>query len=249
MAIRKFTENVNVISALPDAPSAPEYNASILKAKFDEAALKIKSYLNDTLIPDIENTAIEGVGVVRKLLVSYDYSGMFTFDTEEYPSVGGVYDVVLVGGGGGGSINSSYALSSGTGGGSGAVTKTVGAVLEGEYHVSVGSAGVSDAGSGFAGGTTFMMNESYTFFQSASGGDCSSQLSKIGHSGGIGGSDGSYADGAGYYGAGGDNEYGRGVRGAALSDDVVPAEGYGAGGWGNFTATCGAAFIYGYVRV
>ena len=43
MALRRFTDDVNVISALPDVPSPPEYNASILKAKFDEAAVQIKA--------------------------------------------------------------------------------------------------------------------------------------------------------------------------------------------------------------
>ena len=57
MALRRFTDDVNVISALPDVPSPPEYNASILKAKFDEAAVKIKAYLNGTLLPDIESGA------------------------------------------------------------------------------------------------------------------------------------------------------------------------------------------------
>lgn len=249
MAIRKFTENVNVISALPDVPSAPEYNASILKAKFDEAAQKIKAYLNDTLVPDIENTAIAGVAAVKKLLIKYDGSGTYLFKTAEHPSVGGVYDVVLIGGGGGGSTDGLSTASLYTGGGSGAVVKVVGASLDGQYTISVGAGGVGGTNTGVAGGSTFMMSSDYSFFQNAPGGGASTQSKRIGYSGGKGGTDSTYGDGTYFYGAGGDNEYGRGARGAALNDDMQAASGYGAGGWGSFSGTAGAVLIYGYERV
>jgi len=249
MAIRRFTENVNVISALPDSPSPPDYNAGILKAKFDEAGIKLKSYINDTLIPDIESTATEGICAVKKELVQYTAPGSHTFDTEDYPSAGGVYDVVLIGGGGGGSKDSGGTASSGTGGGSGAVKKIIGASLEGEYTVSVGAAGTGAVGQGTGGGSTFMMSEDYSFFKNAEGGCASSQTNKIGKGGGIGAEDSAYGDGTVCYGRGGDNEYGRGARGAALHDDVTAAQGFGAGGWSDFPATAGAVIIYGYVRI
>ena len=71
---------------------------------------------------------------------------------------------------------------------------------------------------------------------------------KIGFAGGIGGSDSEYGDGTVSYGHGGDNRYGRGARGADTADSVMPASGYGAGGWGSFAPTHGAVLIYGYVR-
>ncbi len=249
MAIRKFTENVSVISALPDSPSPPEYNAAILKAKFDEAAIKLKSYINDTLIPDIENTATEGICAVKKELAVYNTPGEHTFDTAEHPSAGGVYDIVLVGGGGGGSKNSLGTASSGTGGGSGAVRKVVGVPLDGEYLITVGAGGTGGVGQGTNGGSTYMRSGDYSFFKNAEGGGASSQNSKIGIGGGIGAGDSEYGDGTVGYGRGGDNEYGRGARGAALSDDVIPAQGVGAGGWSDFAATPGAVIIYGYVRI
>ena len=249
MAIRRFTEDVNVISSLPDAPSPPQYNAAILKAKFDEAAVKIKSYINDELINDIEQTTIHGITAVRKLLVSYKTAGTFTFDTSEHPSAGGVYDVVLVGGGGGGSVSVSLAAAESTGGGSGGVTKKVGAVLDGVYSVTVGAPGRGDPDRGTAGGATIMNSDDYSFYEIALGGGASSQTSRIGRGGGIGGGDSVYADGTYFYGRGGDNEYGRGVRGGVSIETIIPAEGYGAGGWAGFTPTCGAVFIYGYERV
>ena len=249
MAIRKFTENVNVISALPDHPTPPDYNAGILKAKFDEAAVKLKAYINDTLVPDIENTASAGICTVRKELVRYTTAGVNSFDTSEHPSVGGVYDIVLIGGGGGGSKDGNSSASSGTGGGAGAVLKIVGAELDGVYTVTVGTAGVGAVNQGIGGGSTFMMSADYTFFKNAAGGGSSSQTKKIVAGGGIGGGDSIYGDGTVFYGRGGDNEYGRGARGGALPDDVTAAQGYGAGGWSDFPATAGAAIIYGYERV
>lgn len=46
MSLTKFTENMSIISELPDAPTE---TAQELKAKFDEAGRKIKEYLNNTL--------------------------------------------------------------------------------------------------------------------------------------------------------------------------------------------------------
>lgn len=247
MSIRRMTENVNVISSLPDTPSPPSYNATLIKSKFDEAANKIKTYINDTLIPDVETISITGLTAVRKLLVSYTTAGSHIFSTQTYPSIGGVYDIVLVGGGGGGSVSESLAPSLSTGGGSGGVTKVTGAELNGLYTVNVGAAGTGNEDSGTGGGTSSVFSGDLSFYKMASGGGASSQSSKIGRGGGIGSEDSVYADGTVTYGRGGDNEYGRGVRGGAVIDDVVAAQGYGAGGWAGFSPTAGAVFIYGYV--
>ena len=246
MSIRRMTDNVAVISSLPDTPAPPAYNAAILKSKFDEAANKLKTYINDVLIPDVEATAVTGLTAVRKLLASYTTAGTFTFDTEEHPSEGGIYDVILIGGGGGGSVASSLGAGLSTGGGAGAVTKVFSASLDGSYTVTVGAAGAGSDDSGTSGGTTSVSASDYSFFRIAVGGGASSQTDRIGKSGGIGGGDSVYLDGTYGYGRGGDNEYGRGVRGGALADDVQPAQGYGAGGWAGFAPTAGAVFIYGY---
>ena len=240
MAIRRMTDNVSVISSLPDTPAPPAYNATVMKQKFDEAANKIKTYINDTLIPDMEATSITGYTAVRKLLASYTSAGAYTFRTSDHPSRGNVYDVILIGGGGGGSTSVPASASLSTGGGSGAVSKVYSATLSGTYSVTVGAAGTSSSNSGTNGGTTMMFSGNYSFFKTAPGGSGSSQTKKIGKSGGIGGSDSVYMDGTVGYGNGGDNDYGRGARGGALNDDVVPAQGFGAGGWGSFAPTCGA---------
>lgn len=59
MDFRKLTDDLNIISALGDNPNADNtLTPSGLKAKFDEAALKIKHFLNEVLIPDLY-TAVE----------------------------------------------------------------------------------------------------------------------------------------------------------------------------------------------
>ncbi len=50
MSLSNFSEDLNIISKLPDAPTL---TASQLKAKFDEGGLKIKDYINEQLLPDI----------------------------------------------------------------------------------------------------------------------------------------------------------------------------------------------------
>ena len=249
MALRRFTEDVNVISALPDVPSPPEYNASILKAKFDEAAGKIKTYLNATLLPDLEGGGA-GNQTVRRLIMSYTLPGSYAFDTAVYPSAGGVYDIVLIGGGGGGSANVNPTVTTNTGGGAGAVTKAEGVTLEnGAYGVTVGAAGQGSVTAGPGGGATFMAAPGGAVIYSANGGGASSQSDVIGRGGGIGGGDSYYGDGDPSVGHGGDNEYGRGVRGAQSAAGVAAAQGYGAGGWAAYAPTCGAVVMYGYVRI
>ena len=51
MSLRNFNEDLNIVSKLADAPAL---TASQLKAKFDEGGLKLKEYINESLLPDIE---------------------------------------------------------------------------------------------------------------------------------------------------------------------------------------------------
>ena len=57
MGLTECTANVNNIALLDDAPAL---SAAELKAKFDAAGTDIKTYLNNTLIPELE-TAIPDV--------------------------------------------------------------------------------------------------------------------------------------------------------------------------------------------
>lgn len=66
MAFTKLTENLNVISSLSDRPNAIDsLSASALKAKFDEAAGKIKTYINNTLTEEMGGTqGAANIGII-----------------------------------------------------------------------------------------------------------------------------------------------------------------------------------------
>lgn len=51
MSLPKLTDNLNIISSLPDKPTQ---SATELKEKWDESGNIIKNYLNEQLIPKIE---------------------------------------------------------------------------------------------------------------------------------------------------------------------------------------------------
>ncbi len=56
MAITYFTEDMNIIQALDDQPNdVGGLSADELKAKFDEGGNKVKTFLNNTLIPELNN--------------------------------------------------------------------------------------------------------------------------------------------------------------------------------------------------
>lgn len=256
MAITKLNDDLNIISALPNRPSALEYAPEDIKAKFDEGTNKIKTYINDTLIPQLQdeftNASISGGTFkympCRVLIQKYTSPGEFKFDTSVNSSFTGLYDIVLIGAGGGGCHSTVEG-----GGGGGAVTTIIGEKLNGVYTVTVGREGrtVTELYPPSNGGTTTMVADSEDdyFYAYANGGAGADSFSKIAYGGGIGATDGTRGDGAGLYGAGGDSiGYGCGARGALLSEDARPAMGNGAGGWGTLAPTCGAVYIYGYVR-
>lgn len=59
--IRKMTDDLAVIQKLGDEPNdVGGLTAANLKAKFDEAALAIQTYINETLIPDIKGLGYIG---------------------------------------------------------------------------------------------------------------------------------------------------------------------------------------------
>ena len=56
MALAKLTKNLNHIQGLSDRPNTADgLTASKLKEKFDQAGNDIKDFLNETLIPEIDN--------------------------------------------------------------------------------------------------------------------------------------------------------------------------------------------------
>lgn len=57
--IHGFHEDMQIISALSDTPGLP---SNELKAKFDEGGVALKSYINESLVPEIEDAldAISG---------------------------------------------------------------------------------------------------------------------------------------------------------------------------------------------
>lgn len=74
MEITPFSGNVNVIQALSDRPNATDgLTAAQLKAKYDEAANLIKTYLNGTLIPEL--AAYEGANLHIFSALSYGAVG------------------------------------------------------------------------------------------------------------------------------------------------------------------------------
>lgn len=56
--ISKMTDDLNVISGLPNRPSDGGYNATTLKAAFDEAANAIKDYINGRTV---DNQYVDGL--------------------------------------------------------------------------------------------------------------------------------------------------------------------------------------------
>jgi len=64
MAFTSISKDMNIISVLSDLPNEDDgLSPSELKAKFDEAGLAVKQYINDTLISELEGeTASENLG-------------------------------------------------------------------------------------------------------------------------------------------------------------------------------------------
>lgn len=69
--ISKMTDDLNVISGLPNRPSDSGYNATTLKAAFDEAANAIKDYINGRTV---DNEYVNGlVDELNAKLSSIEY--------------------------------------------------------------------------------------------------------------------------------------------------------------------------------
>lgn len=57
MALTKFTKDMAIISALDDEPNdVGGLSAAELKEKFDEGGQTLKTFINETLLPEIDKT-------------------------------------------------------------------------------------------------------------------------------------------------------------------------------------------------
>ncbi len=54
MGITPLSDNLDIIAALPDAPNDAGLTSAELKAKFDEAGNLVKTYVNESLIPQLD---------------------------------------------------------------------------------------------------------------------------------------------------------------------------------------------------
>lgn len=60
MALTKISKNMAIISALDDEPNdVGGMSSAELKAKFDEGGASLKTYINETLIPELEDLGVE----------------------------------------------------------------------------------------------------------------------------------------------------------------------------------------------
>lgn len=60
MAIEKFNKNMAIIAALDDEPNdVGGMTSAELKNKFDEGGKALQTYMNETLIPALENLGVE----------------------------------------------------------------------------------------------------------------------------------------------------------------------------------------------
>ena len=62
MALTKLTSDLNIIQALDDEPNdVGGLTAAQLKTKFDEAANAIKTYINNTLTSELDNSGVAAI--------------------------------------------------------------------------------------------------------------------------------------------------------------------------------------------
>lgn len=83
MATTKFTTSTAVIAGLADLPNATSgLTPAQLKAKFDESATAIKTYINDVLTVEIDAGSTAGSGALTTHKTSSDHDGRYYTETE-----------------------------------------------------------------------------------------------------------------------------------------------------------------------
>ena len=74
MAIEKFNKNMAIIAALDDEPNdVGGMTSAELKNKFDEGGKAIQSYMNETLIPALENLGVETAVLLPENAAGFKY--------------------------------------------------------------------------------------------------------------------------------------------------------------------------------
>ena len=77
MAFTRVTAATNNVSSLPNKPNENGYTASTLKAVFDTIGAALKTYINDTLLAELEGTSAAGnIGITS-------ITGMTADDVQE----------------------------------------------------------------------------------------------------------------------------------------------------------------------
>jgi len=74
MALTKFEENMDIIAALDDEPNdVGGLSAAELKAKFDEGGKALQDYINNTLLPALDNAGVERTVLLPLLNAGFKY--------------------------------------------------------------------------------------------------------------------------------------------------------------------------------
>ena len=74
MAIEKFNKNMSIIAALDDEPNdVGGMTSAELKNKFDEGGKAIQTYMNETLIPALENLGVETAVLLPENSAGFKY--------------------------------------------------------------------------------------------------------------------------------------------------------------------------------
>jgi len=75
MALTQYTQSTDIILNLgTDPEDRPDLDDDGLKAKFDENAANLKTYINDTMIPEIERVNIVNVTASKTLALTDAYT-------------------------------------------------------------------------------------------------------------------------------------------------------------------------------
>lgn len=77
MALTEFEKNMDIIAALDDEPNdVGGLSAAELKAKFDEAGKALQDYINNTLLPALDNAGVEHSVLLPLLNAGFKYMRM-----------------------------------------------------------------------------------------------------------------------------------------------------------------------------
>ena len=84
MAIPKFNDDLNIISKLGDNPGSDNnLSTDAFRAKFDEAGLKIQKYLNDVLIPEVNQAGYPTEGLTMQGAIDMNGQALTGLKTPE----------------------------------------------------------------------------------------------------------------------------------------------------------------------